>query len=381
MSRKGGIGLLIVAVLFVAGLMIIGPKIAEKLEVIGIADDYLYYDDFSKGYFDDLLWSYSGKAPVMKDSMLIHNGHASGFTDITATDLTPGMHIKTSLQATTPYCQAFRCSTSGDGYSYAELYINDVLAYHCGKTDKRSTTYKCLVEAIPSFDNLNHYQIIVDGKDYKTLDVSNPSGDGKIKIRLGTKSYADKAIKVTGFSPASVDFVKYKVPYNCKINDDEILIFDSFSAGSTVNISALSHEPVKFCLDYPIKARSFDKNGIKTDIRGEILQKIVRGKSSVVPANEEWKVYYITKYEPGFSLRCDVDEAYNTNTDKCEDIQEKALVGCNTASDCYLPSGCIGVTVNCLENKCVYEGNCIIPENDELSLWDRFVAWLSGLFT
>jgi len=168
---------------------------------------------------------------------------------------------------------------------------------------------------------------------------------------------------------------------------EEILLFDSFAGGSTVNISNLAYEPVKFCLDYPIKARSFTEDGIKTDIRGEILQKIVRGQSAIVPLDEEWKVYYITKYTSGMGLRCDIGQAYNTATKTCDDPIDDAIVGCKSNSDCYIPNGCTGVTAQCVSNSCEYSGACIYqPGGGEGGLWAKIMSlplfqWISGLFS
>ena len=403
---------MIFGIITVVLLFSFAPKIADKLSVIGIADDYILYDDFEKPYFDETLWdveftggSFIGQALADEpDRIAVSGGWLSyqkyvvkksisiGTFDYSSPNivLSPkstkqGMNIKTKIRTEAKYL--LYAPSQFYYWSEAYLLINDVVVYTCARPDfKGDNTRTCTIEALASFENPEMYQLVINGEDYGVVNTSNPLGDGKVKI----KSYApDKGTwyaEVKATSKIYVDYFKYKIPYNCKIENDEVLVFDSFSEGSTVNISTLAYEPVKFCLDYPIKARSFSENGIKTDIRGEILQKIVRGQSSTVPPAEEWKVYYITKNTPNIELRCGVDEAYNTNTGICESPNEKAIVGCNFQSDCYIPPGCTGVTCDCVNDKCEYVGSCIYqPQTKSTSLWDKimtlgFLQWISGLF-
>ena len=407
-TKKGFLNpIIIFGILAVVGLAIFAPKIADKLSVVGIADDYLIYDDFEKSYLDDNLWQYSpdqsqwGSWYVMNyfDRTLMQGAGVSdgyffaqgakqcngGYKGVSGFSLAPikempGYNFKTKMTVSRVKAE---CGGTSATTSTAKVYINDVLAYTCQQSSSVWGTRSCVIEGIASFENPEIYTIRLNGEDYATVDTTNPIGDKKIKIVSSITRKDDSSNR-----PASVrvDYFKYKIPYNCKIEDDEVLVFDSFSEGSTVNISNLAYEPVKFCLDYPIKARSFSEEGIKTDIRGEILQKIVRGQSSTVPPAEEWKVYYITKNVPNIELRCGVDEAYNTNTGLCESPNEKAIVGCNAQSDCYIPPGCTGVSCSCVDNKCEYVGSCIYqPQTKSTSLWDKimtlgFMQWIAGLF-
>lgn len=264
--------------------------------------------------------------------------------------------------------------------SIAVVYLNGFKIYECNMNPDNSGTITgsktCLFEAIPSFENDQLYSILENGDEVAQVDVGQTQTGNNMQIVVNPHLIS-----------AEFHYLKYKYPYNCKIEDDEVLVFDSFAAGSPVNITSLAYEPVKFCLDYPIKARSFEENGIKTDIRGEMLHKIVKGETFIVPENEEWKVYSITKYHAGMDDRCNVGESYSTKTSVCESPIEEAMVGCNTDADCYIPQGCTGVTKKCLQNQCVYEGSCIFkPEKEELSLWDKimglpFMQWITGIFT
>lgn len=377
---------LIPVVLFV--LIVFGVFMRGSfLSVIGIADDYILLDDFSRGFVDSSVWGLDGslnRIGVENDVMYYSKNYNVPNLVMIPLDAKPGMHFKTRLQS-----ERINPRVSGSSVIYsssATIYVNDVEAYKCIKTDNTGTK-DCTVEGITSFEDEDLYVIRVDGNDLKTVNTSNPSGDGKIKVLMSwgawnDRSYMDDWPVVKG----GMDYFKYKIPYNCKINDDEILIFDSFAAGSTVNISTLTHEPVKFCLDYPIKARSFEENGIKTDIRGEILQKMVRGESTTVPENEEYKVFYITKLTSDIGLRCGIDEAYSTQTGICENPAEQIIVGCKTDADCYIPPGCTGVSSSCVENECAFQGSCIFkPESGSMSLWDKimelsFMQWIASIF-
>ncbi len=383
--------IMLAAILIIALLVVFSPKILEKLSVIGIEDDYLMYDDFSRGYVDDSLWDYEGTAPEV-DSMgaYLPGYQAAGMTLIPEKEML-GKGFKTKLLASTPYCNCAGCTCRKDGYSTVSLIMNGITIYTCGDKYNYGKTTSCFIEGIPSFENPEVYTIRLNGEDHKSMNLSNPDGDKKVKIALNIRAYDSYGVRDGKGNPLDlkprVEFLKYKVPYNCKIEDDEILMFDSFLAGSSVNISTLSYEPVKFCLDYPIKARSFTQDGIKTDIRGEILQKMVRGKSATVPENEEWKVYYITKLTPDIDLRCDIDKAYSTETGTCENPGEQTIVGCKTASDCYVPSGCIGLTAQCVGNSCSYEGDCVFPPSQKTSsLWEKimslaFFQWIQSLWS
>ena len=393
-TKKGFLNpIIIFGILAVVGLAIFAPKIADKLSVVGIADDYLIYDDFEKSYLDDNLWSIGeietwrtnegiGDRLSVSDGKLNYYARYSAPTlSLKPTDVKQGMYFKTKAISR-------RVSEQIGGsyvyYSFISVYMNNVLIYTCQASNTQSSK-ECIIEGIPSFEDPEIYTLRLNGDDYKTINTSNNEGDNKLEIRIGATGYNSIDYRL-GSVYGSVEYLKYKIPYNCKIEDDEVLVFDSFSEGSTVNISNLAYEPVKFCLDYPIKARSFSEEGIKTDIRGEILQKIVRGQSSTVPPAEEWKVYYITKNVPNIELRCGVDEAYNTNTGLCESPNEKAIVGCNAQSDCYIPPGCTGVSCSCVDNKCEYVGSCIYqPQTKSTSLWDKimtlgFMQWIAGLF-
>lgn len=393
-------------------LFVVGAKV-NLLSVMGFEDDYLYYDDFNRDVFDESLWTLE-KIPYrypryefpsvpygVSNGQFFIKASRSCSTDDHRTDyqtyLIPtqnlygkSIKIKLSAVARKPSDQSW-----GSGSAHAKILMNGVEVYDCYSDrarDYETKTKNCLVELIPSFLHPGLYQVRVDGSDYKVINTSNPKGDGQFKVRIELKEMRCMS------SWVNIDYVKFKYEYNCKIEDDEILVFDSFSSGSTINISTLTYNPEKFCLDYPVKARSFEDNGIKTDIRGEVLQRIVRGESVEVPNNEEWKVFYITKYTPDIDLRCGIDEAFDTETGQCVNPNEQVMVGCVSDSDCYIPPNCEGVKAQCIDWQCQYEGECkdntifvekekvvetevYVPVDSEPSIFAKVWDWFKALFS
>ncbi|MFC1591654.1 hypothetical protein ACFL43_03920, partial [Thermodesulfobacteriota bacterium] len=394
LKKKGFVQMIPLPYLIIIAIIIVGiiaaPQIS-KLEILGFADDYLYYDDLERDFLDDNLWSVeqetyrydTGKTEVMS-SLVVKEGALivsnKGGHDISPkVTLNPlfafdGHFIKAKFKTRSEKVSDY-LGRSFAAYSSVHIYLNDNLIYECSAKDIDDGYKTCLFEAVPSFEDSTKYSILDNGEEINQIDVGKRSTENNLKIIINPHLVS-----------AQFYYLKYKYPYNCKIADDEVLVFDSFAAGSVVNISSLYYEPVKFCLDYPIKARSFEENGIKTDIRGEILQRIVRGESVIVPVTEEWKFYYITKYTSGMDTPCEVGQARDTLTGICVNPIEEAIVGCNTDSDCYIPLGCQGVSTQCISNKCEYEGACLFkPEKEEMSFWAKImnnplVQWISGLF-
>ena len=404
-------GLAIAAILAISLFVLPKIDLSTLSATGGFFDGYTYYDDFEKGYVDFDKWTYTehtyrceGRACYadrdktcydeyprnltnhdvgyigfgggdITDSAFVVSGY--GFSDdysgvsfydgprscggsehlsLTPSENLLGRHLKVRLAA----------DKSQAGYgsaASASLIMNGVTAYTCkndayvshdGERQNPKSVY-CTVEAYQSFQSPELYYLTVNGEEYGSVNVSNPDGDGKVRFNLNPSPYARSRGERHW---AGVDYVKYKYPYGCKIMKDETLVFDTFSSGSEINLSTLSHDPVRFCLDYPVKARSFEDAGIKTDVRGEVLQDISRGKSVSVPNNEEWKFFYITKWEPGIKQRCSIDEAYDTQAGECVNPNKQAIIGCAKDSDCYIPDNCFGLSAQCVDWQCEYTGKC-----------------------
>ena len=256
---------LFLPIILIIAVVVLGTFIKsgiDRLEAVGIADDYLMYDDFSReGSLDQTIFDVNKLTSVVgvssasaevtsSDTTILASGGFVKFQsaqtnalEIIAIKLYPGMHFKTRFLVSGMKCESSTCNSRGDVYAFAELMVGDTILYKCKNVNNQEGV-ECNLEAIPSFEDDSIYTIKVNGLDSKTVKVS----DGDIKLRLSIVSYSgDMARSDVGIS---IDYMKYKYPYSCKINDDEVLVFDTFAEGSTVDIDALSYEPVKFCLDY-----------------------------------------------------------------------------------------------------------------------------------
>lgn len=151
--------------------------------------------------------------------------------------------------------------------------------------------------------------------------------------------------------------LKYKIPYDCKIDSNSVLVFDDFSTSFTQN--DLSYQPLRYCLDNAPIVRSFEAGGLMQDERGEIFQKLSTNQIVTVQDGQIIRVPYITKYVEGQTLRCGLDEGYNPQTKQCGKLIEpeqpkEVILQCNDNSDCWLPSNCKDISVTCENSVCKY---------------------------
>jgi len=262
-------------------------------------------------------------------------------------------------------------------HSSFAVVINDVRVHEIRKNSQRE-----LVEIKHSFLHPEIVTVYVDGRKSHTVNTSNPDGDGRMKFMV-SGGPNDHEVNMRW----SIHSIKYKYIYNCQIDDDEVKVTDTFAPGSEIDINSLSYEPAQFCLDFPLKARSFTEEGVRVDDRGETLQSLVRGKTLTVPENEEWYVTYIAKYQDGMTERCNIGEAYDTESQSCIDPRETEMVQCTTDSDCKVPPGCEGVEAVCVSGECQFNGTCIrAPTGETTNIWEgildnAFFNWIAGFFT
>lgn len=208
---------------------------------------------------------------------------------------------------------------------------------------------KHLVEYKASTVNSNNGVILVDGNKY--ADVAIQSED---------------TLKVSISTGLAIDYIRYNI-LGCDIRNDEVIVFDDYTAGSTININNLKYTPIHFCQqETQFLIRDLVANSIVSD-RGELLKQLVRGQNIVVPENKIYRVSYITKFVEGVTLRCEIGSALNTKTGKCEQVifqkePTEVILQCKIVDDCFIPKNCGDIVVSCKDNKCNYNTNTCAPE-------------------
>ena len=184
------------------------------------------------------------------------------------------------------------------------------------------------------------------------------------------------------YGVGNTHYVKYKIPFSCKIYGDEHLVYEDYFAGQTIQLdndfklSSGGCEVRKFCLGHPSTIASVD--GTTSDYENEIYQVMVSGNSLTVPQTENWKLIFITKKldtgscEEYIPLPVEIIEGYCSNDESCPE------------------SPCVGFYYRCENNKCVGYGQCIKPPTPDTgsniwnfikNLWPNFWNWVKGLFT
>lgn len=217
------------------------------------------------------------------------------------------------------------------------LYLNDVvLSSHLptGTAVDSVITY----EIITSFLSVDEVVLYKNGEHINSFVV--PGETAYLKILHSSGESVPCWENICPDTPdAKLYRVKYKSPYNCDVADDEVVVIDSFSEGSTVSLDTLrsgSFSDIHFCLDeFPVQERSFKSDGFKSDELGEVLQGIVRGDEFVVPSGTTWDVFYIAKYS-NLSSGCPVGSAWDTQKEEC--LAFEALCLANNISD---PDDCV----------------------------------------
>jgi hypothetical protein len=189
--------------------------------------------------------------------------------------------------------------------------------------------------------DLSKYKIFVDGIEQGEGQNINP-------VPLIFKG----SIKIT--AP-----IQYSPYFSCSIDKDtEVLVRDTFAAGSQINIHTLTYTPTKFC-PQDLGVMIFSSKGLTNEL-GSITQRLANGETITVPEGEYYIVQYITKYVTDMAERCGVGQAYNIKARTCEQqafqqIDNAQLFACNVDSDCLLPPNCEDVSATCQsDNKCQY---------------------------
>ena len=334
-----------IMIIILAGIILFGLIVKfSNLFSIGIADDYRIYEDFGATseirYFDQsgkcqwqcfppYTWEDSyvcgGSLPRItksikcegdKWSMTLYSdsGYSNfvyEFFDDKLSICTSGdgaLHSLVNKENFKGYDVKVKLTWRGSGttpdFSMSEVKLGSATIFSQGEPRQPEV----LIEAYNSRINPDEYQITVNGVDYKTVTIPEQTA----------------SLSFTGQKACTyVDFVRTRVPFNCKIEEYEVLVFDEFSQGSSFTIDNLAFIPTKICLNNPPIIRSFTQEGLRQDTRGEIFLELIKGKTITVPTGETYRVPYITFYKEGQTLRCGIGKTYNTKTKECEVVVEE----------------------------------------------------------
>jgi len=258
----------------------------------------------------------------------------------------------------------FKTTFRGDGWAGPQVGIKGLFGYSGGRYETGT------LELVPSVLEKGRSSVFVNGI-YKQDIVSDEM------YLIASSNCGIQAVSFT-----EILYPHYKPLFECALENDEILIFDEFS--TNFNINDLAYPVKKFCINNPPQVRSFTERGIATDYNGQILIDLSAGKTINVPFDQTIRIIYITEIQSGI-YRCQADEAWNVILGRCENILRDPLIQeCVVDSDCSSP--CVGITSQCIDNKCVYSGRCIIQPSQQTfwdllrNVWNKFLTWLNNIF-
>lgn len=167
-----------------------------------------------------------------------------------------------------------------------------------------------------------------------------------------------------------LDFVGYKAEYECDLTIDEVWVEETFTSDFT--IEDLTFDATKLCqATRPMIERDLVL-GEKELSSEDGIDLLNTGQTITATADKVIIVNYATYYVEGLLNPCEPNEAnvWDGSQWVCESIIEPITIiqQCAVATDC--PNPCVGQSVECTNNNCVYTGNCLAPPQDEQSVWD-----------
>lgn len=332
--------------------------------------DYSYNCQSSPSYY-----SYSYIDGTELDIRFHNNGVKPKFNQIVSKDLFKGKLFRANIQLV----------PTGHPTG-AEATLNIYIGNQNLKTPifyKRVSTIEesGLLEILPDLLDLNMIDVYWQGEFYGRFNLSNIPKEQAFLIIDSATSY-DSYVRI--INP------RFKYPFGCEVENDEVVIRDRYLGASTINIHSLTYEPVKFCLDsYPAVLRSFEAQGVQADIKGEITRALARGEDINIPENTELSIHYIADYKEGMTERCPIDSAYDIKTKICvkviseapdiiEIIREKEFVNVSKNQMLFINYATIGdrkISSTPMEYLCGYSATAPNPRSD---CWRTSVSYEGG---
>ncbi len=169
-----------------------------------------------------------------------------------------------------------------------------------------------LIELIKDVVDEDKFLVLDNGEAVKEIIVSDSEANLEFYCNKKDGGYGGPSGYI------KVDWIKSKPYFSCEVSNNEVVISDFFGEGSTYDIHDLTYEATKFCpVDYPAVVRDYSEIGIKSDVRGSIIEGLTKGKSFTVPSMQSHEIRYITTYKDDMGVRCEINEVYDTQLKEC----------------------------------------------------------------
>lgn len=214
-------------------------------------------------------------------------------------------YVRVNLELVKPH------SSQDSTQASMSVKLGDIEVLRVASAKQRSAwSEKGMLELIPEVTDTDVIHVLWQGLEIARYTIT---GDKQLSI------------SATGQGYVRVKDVRFKPIFSCEVENDEVVVRDSFNEGNTFNIHSLTYEPVKFCVDsYPAVIRDFGEERVAGDIHGDITRKIARGESVTVGDNQAIYFHYIADYVPGMGDPCGIAEVYDADKGECVTLIEEA---------------------------------------------------------
>ena len=303
----------------------------------------IIYDDFQ----DDSLESncvnnicenqYSkvlGKKPIVQDGILTLTSSSNYITTKSGNGF-----LGNDFEFSVEYEFIESDKNTGDIYQTGLGRVNSVAVgeFHIYIQDQRlklPTTEDYLCNALDCRGNVKQFVIIRglfdDPTDFNSLLIEANGQEQRlmldkskpIQIRIETIKDPNTYGVVAKIRP-----IRYNLPFNCDIEDDEIVMTQRFIALNNpvdITFEDLTYDVQNFCLERSPIIRDLPSNGEREDSRGTILQKLEIRQPVTIQPQQVVEIQYITDFSPDKVPPCPEDSAFSKELNKCyKFIEEK----------------------------------------------------------
>lgn len=115
--------------------------------------------------------------------------------------------------------------------------------------------------------------------------------------------------------------VIFKLPFNCKVQEGELLVYEPVPSGKTISIASFQHSVARFCYEHPVVVL---KEGVGSDTSSTPYERMAAGETVLVPVGQDWGVFYVAKNDGTFPA-CGTDEVFSEDTDRCRKLTGLAV--------------------------------------------------------